>query len=134
MKIVKFGFIPVIVLGIIFIFAFQPEILVTPVFEGKSIPMGSLISWLGLFLFVLFFYFVLPLKNNNRLERILKRILFTDVLLAASWGVISYLLLENWAFNFDSSFNSFLWIGITIFILLLPLLILMILGISRLVF
>ena len=121
-KMKSFRFIiPLIVfLGCIYLFAFQPQILLVSVFEGKSIPLGTLVSWLGLIAFVYFFYLILPFNVNNSIEKILKRILVLGVYLSLFWGIVSYFLLGNWGFNFDNSTYSMVWIVLTCSIVLIP--------------
>ena len=113
--------IPLIVfLGCIYILAFQPQILLVSVFEEKSFPLGTIVSWLGLIGFVCFFYLLLTFNVNNSIEKLLKQILILDISLSLLWGIVSYFLLGNWGFNFDNSTYSMVWIVLTCSIVLIP--------------
>lgn len=113
----------VVVISMYLIFA-QPEILGHLVFENIQIPAGTLISWLGLFAYSLLSYFLFHSKKKSSFEKVSKDILLSNVTLAACWGFISALLAGNWAFAFQNSPLLFkVWIGITLIIILIPLIV-----------
>ncbi|MCY1719311.1 hypothetical protein OU798_03105 [Prolixibacteraceae bacterium Z1-6] len=121
----------VLLLALFFIFI-KPELLTQSVFSGTEIPLGSLVSWLGVFGYASFFYFLFPLKNKSVFLKSGARVLFFNRLLASFWGVISALLAGNWAFVFENQQLFKVWITCTAFILLLPLIVYLILGAKKL--
>ncbi len=123
-KKIRFIFPLVVVVISVYLILAQPEILGHLVFKNIQIPAGTLISWLGLFAYTLLFYYLFPSTKKTGFIKVSKAIMLIDVLLAACWGFISALLAGNWAFSFQNSPLLFkVWIGITLIIILIPLIV-----------
>ncbi len=131
MKQLKKFILPVVLLALVYLVAFQPELLTLSINKQNTIPAGTIISWLFILVFVLIFFFNTSFKTGNLFERLLRNILIADVSLALFWGVISFFLAGNWTFTFDQQNRFYVWIGITVLILILPVLVLVIRLIKR---
>jgi len=123
----------ILVLAPVFIVLFNAEILTRSVMNGSSIPIGSFISWGGVFGYSLFFHLLFPSERKTVLLRVLKIILFWNLILSIFWGALSAILSGNWAFNFENQFVFNVWIVITVLILIIPVIVYLILGIRKVV-
>lgn len=116
---------------VVILLAAFPQILTLDILKSK-VPLGTIVTWFGLIMYGLFWFDVLP---GNQSSTVLNRIVDSKriiLILALFWGIISELLSGNWAFSFQNKPVQFLiWIGISIIILLAPVLVLAILGISK---
>lgn len=133
MKFLKFGFLPALILVFVYILFFQAELLGISLNKNSSFPLGTVISWLIVFLYSLFFYVILPLKKKNLLQKTAKIILMLNVFPGAVWGVLSYFLAGNWNFIFEDKTAFNIWIGITLIVFLIPLLVGISLGIDKVI-
>ena len=128
--------VKIIISGIFFLLAvfllvFFPEINVTS--NGK-IPAGTIISWLAVVTYSMFWYYISPDYLNTPFFRNLKRLKDIHFLLALLWGFFSALLAGNWRFSFQNQPIRFdLWIGFTVFIVVAPFLLLIIFGVRKLI-
>jgi hypothetical protein len=119
--------------GLVYIFAINPVVLEFEIGENSHFPAGTLISWGGLFLYGLLMFGLIRSDGTSFLSKRMKQILLLNTILAACWGFIARLLSGNWMFSFQNSDFSFrLWIGITLLILILPVVIFLIVGIRYL--
>ena len=132
MKKAKYILLPAIVIVVVYFLFFNPEILGNRLYEGSRIPAGTFISWIGLFVYSLFFYSIYPIKVKSSRGGILRRMLFINLVLASFWGIISFWLAGNWAYNFDNRSIFYFWIAITASIFLIPLAVFLILGLKQL--
>ncbi|WP_167618320.1 hypothetical protein [Maribellus sediminis] len=129
---IKILAIPVLLAALIYFFVISPEVLGKELLSGSGLPAGTLISWAGLFIYAFLMFGLMKGRPESSVSRSLKTILLLNVILAGIWGILSYLLAGNWSFNFTNSNFSFrFWIGITLFIVLIPLISFIIFAISR---
>ncbi len=113
----------------VLLLATQPEILVKS-FLGIS--FGTLISWLGVMMYGIFWFYLLPNKFGSNFYKFISLVKRIFLFLALSWGICSALLAGNWNFSFQNKpFRFELWIIITSVVIALPFLILIALGIQR---
>lgn len=64
--------------------------------------------------------------------RSVEKVLLVNLIAASLWGIISAALAGNWALNYSNKNVFFIWIVFTVFILVLPLLSLLLLGLKKL--
>lgn len=110
-----------------------PDLLTKSLSADIQFPLGTIISWS---LLAAYAFILRSLVSNNpdkKSHAIARKILFGNIILAISWGLISFFLSGNWAFAFQNSRQNFnIWIGITSLILLLPLVVFFVLAVYRL--
>lgn len=132
MKKTKIILLLILVVSAVIVLVFRPELLSYRLSERQNIPLGTFVSWIGIFAYAAFWYVVLPAKNNDLILRIVERAKRINLFLAVLWGIFSFWVSGNWAFTFKNSSQNFkTWIGFTALIALLPLLLLLFLGIRR---
>jgi len=107
----------------------KPECLLIPVFDNSSFPLGTIFSWLALILFSMVMCLFVSSKVDNPLERYVKTLVQLCLVMALFWGVVSFLLSGNWAFNFKNATNFYIWIFYTGLIVFIPIIILLFKGI-----
>ena len=122
----------VLVFATAYLILFNPRVLSNSIFKESSIPLGSLISWLGIWAYSFLFYSILPSGRKSLMARLFKKLFFVNVIFAAFWGIFSFLLSQSWAFTFKNVKIFYLWITITALVLLIPLILLSVLGIRSL--
>lgn len=110
----------------------KPASLTHSVNLGFEIPFGTLVSWMGLFAYALLFYYLLPSGKRTFFVRSVEKVLLANLIAASLWGIISAALAGNWALNFGNKNVFFVWIVFTVFILVLPLLSYLALGLKKL--
>jgi hypothetical protein len=110
----------------------KPASLTLSVNLGFEIPFGTLVSWMGLFAYALLFYYLLPSGKRTFFMRSVEKVLLVNLIAASLWGIISAALAGNWALNYSNKNVFFIWIVFTVFILVLPLLSLLLLGLKKL--
>jgi len=73
-------------------------ILTEPVIEGKGLPFGTLIAWLGISMLPLSILIGIRLirKPTSQAYRFYKQAFMVFTMLGAAWGAVSYLLAGNW--------------------------------------
>lgn len=119
MKAIK-SILPVIlILAIVVIFLFRPEILTAPLYENNSMPLGTMISWFGIVAVAWISYLIRPMKKRL-LSPFSRNVLYLNFFAAVFWGFISYLLAGNWQFKFLVQLNFYLWILYTAAIFIIP--------------
>ena len=129
---IKILALPVLLAALIYFFVISPEVLGKELISGSGVPAGTLITWAGLFIYAFLTFGLMKRRPESSVSQSLKTILLLNVILAGFWGIFSYLLAGNWSFNFTNSNFSFrFWIGITVFIVLIPLISFIILAMSR---
>ena len=117
-------------------------ILSEPVIEGKGLPFGTLIAWLGISMLPLSILVGIRLirKPTSKVYRFYNRAFWILTLLGLAWGGISYLLAGNWTYTFSNgetfrgserAFNIFLIY--TSFVISITLLTFVIFGIHHLI-
>lgn len=132
MKYIKFGLLPLLLLVSLYVLFFQPGILGISIVENGEFPLGTLISWLIVFLFSLFFYLIISVESKNIFGRISNVLLVFNVLIGAFWGLFSFLLAGNWNFVFNDNLAFYTWIGCTLLVFFIPLMVALVLGFWRL--
>ena len=132
MKFVKLFVIPISILASIYILIYHPDILEIQFMDSVDFPLGTVISWLLILLIPLFFYLILPINCESKLERKIKSILRFLTFSGLFWGIISYLLSGNWNFVFQKEQHFIIWILYTVVNVIFPVIIFIIWGISRL--
>ncbi len=131
-KITKILALVVLLAVLTYCFVINPEVLPKEFISGSGIPSGTLITWAGLLIYSFLMFGLMKRNSDSKLSQSLKNMLFLNVMLAAVWGVISYWLSGNWAFAFkNSEFYFRVWIGITLYIVVLPMIAFLILTIFR---
>ena len=111
---------------------FKPELLEYELLERQNIPLGTFVSWIGIFAYAAFCYLVLPGKNSDLILRFVERAKRINLFLAVLWGLFSFWISGNWAFTFKNNPHNFnAWLGFTALIILVPLALLLLLGIRR---
>ena len=114
------------------VLVFKPELLGYRFTEQQNIPLGTFVSWIGIFAYAAFWYVVLPAKNYNLILRFVERAKRINLFLAVLWGIFSFWISGNWSFTFENHPQHFRnWIAFTALIVLLPLFLLLLLGIRR---
>ncbi|QIA08586.1 hypothetical protein [Draconibacterium halophilum] len=111
------------ILGLAFYCLFvQPELLGINISKSLNFPLGSLIAWLGIVAYVIFFQLIMvPLSKSDlfRIEKVIRSSQFT---LALLWLPVSLALSGNMAFTFQNAPHAFkFWVIYTLVILVLPL-------------
>lgn len=99
----------ILVLLIVIIFLFFPEVLLISIIKSTYLPLGTFITWIGLISYVSFFYYLHQLRMISKLA-VLKIIgkLFTSLrFISYFWGFIAYLLAANWSMTFYGSISVF---------------------------
>lgn len=114
-----------------FIFVFKPEWLTISLFKNPTFPLGTIISWLLIFMYSLLMYLSIPLKIEKSVERFMKIAMQICLIMAAFWGIVSFLVAENWSFIFEDITRFYIWISYSGIIVLLPFVVLIILGIRK---
>lgn len=107
----------------------KPEWLLIPIFDNSSFPLGTIFSWLALILFSMVMHLFISSKHDNPAERCFKMLAKLCLVMALFWGVVSFLLSGNWAFNFKNATNFYIWILYTGLIVFVPIIILLYKGI-----
>ncbi|MGE0021332.1 MAG: hypothetical protein AB7S72_16780 [Draconibacterium sp.] len=108
------------------VFLFKAEWLTIGI--GRSLPVGTLVSWLLIVAFAAVMLLLFNRKTENRVKRFLAAILKINFALAVVWGFVSFLLSGNWSFNFDSETRVTVWVYYTSAIIVLPLIVFIIWG------
>lgn len=110
-----------------------PGLLTKSLSADIQFPLGTIISWSLLAVYAVILYSLVSNNPDKKSHTIARKILSGNIILAISWGLISFFLSGNWAFAFQNSKQNFkIWIGITSLILFLPLVIYFVLAIYRL--
>ena len=75
----------------------------------SGLPLGTLVTWAGIVSLPVatFFGFDEFLGRETRVARTLRALMICMLLLCAGWGIVSYALAGNWAFNFSNRAGSF---------------------------
>lgn len=110
MKLISFFLLPLLFVFNLYILFFQAEWLGIAILENPPLPLGTIVSWISIFILPLFIYQVLPLKKETGFEKRAKTFLKVIVISAAAWGIISWLLSGNWTFNFANKTYFMIWI------------------------
>lgn len=117
-------------------------ILTEPVIEGRGLPFGTLIAWVGISMLPLSILIGIRLirKPTSQVYRFYKQAFIVYTMLGVAWGAASYLLAGNWTYTFSNSesfrgseraFNIFLIY--TAFVIGITLLTFVIFGIHHLI-
>ena len=98
-----FYFTLILTLGVIILLVNGSSILTLPLSNKKSIPLGTIITWVGMISLPLTVYWGVKelRKPSSKLNRILSGILKTVIILGILWVPISYLLAGNLSFSFS---------------------------------
>jgi hypothetical protein len=126
-------FVLVIFVACLFILFFKTEWLVLAFIVNPAVPLGTLIVWLLVVAYSLLMFFILPNNSKNKIVKLSKRLLNYLLYPSFFWGVVSYLLSGNWAFNFTNKINFTIWIIYTALIMILPLVVLVIIFMRKIV-
>lgn len=121
------------VLAFIIFYVVYPDLLTKALSPRTQFPLGTIIFWSLLTVYAVILRSLAPNNPDKKSHSIAKKILSVNIILAISWGLISFFLSGNWAFAFQNSKQNFkIWIGITSLILFLPLLIYIVLAVYKL--
>lgn len=134
MRLSKKLFIVSLILIIIFfltVFLLKGEWLTIGI--GADFPVGTLISWLFVVAFSTLFLLVINQRTLDRTELFLVFILKFNLVLAVVWGLVSFLLSGNWAFNFNGGMRFTIWIYYTASVIVIPIIVFLIWGIILLI-
>jgi hypothetical protein len=71
------------------------SVLVIGLGSDPYIPLGNILTWIGMIAFPISIY-------SGIFYKILKLLLFIAILLTVFWGVVSFYLADNWSANFGS--------------------------------
>lgn len=82
-------------------------------------------------MYSLLMYLSIPLKIEKSVERFMKIAMQICLIMAAFWGIVSFLVAENWSFIFEDITRFYIWISYSGIIVLLPFVVLIILGIRK---
>lgn len=76
---------------------------------NAGFPFGTLITWLGVIALPLAIYFGSSKlqRPTGKTMRIFRLILLIMIVLACSWGFVSYFLAANWSFSFSNRATHF---------------------------
>ncbi len=116
----RYLLLPLLLLAAIYFFVINPEILGRNLNGSRNIPLGTLISWSIVFAYGTFSYLLYSPKIKSGFSKIVQIVLIVNLILCTIWGVISFLLSGNWAFNFSDQLMFKFWVLYTIFIFLIP--------------
>ncbi|HCE57088.1 MAG TPA: hypothetical protein DER09_04615 [Prolixibacteraceae bacterium] len=117
-KLFAISLISVIIFSLL-VFLFKAEWLTIGI--GRSLPVGTLVSWLLVVAFAAVMLLLFNRKAENRVKRFLTATLKINIALAAVWGFVSFLLSGNWSFNFSGGIRFNVWIYYTAFVIAIPL-------------
>lgn len=94
----------IILVSSIFLIVTGSPILNIPVNKESTFPSGTLVSWIGLIALTVTIYFGFNkiLRSNNSSHRIFRFAFISIIILASLWGLIGFLLANNWAFTFQN--------------------------------
>jgi hypothetical protein len=123
----------VIFVACLFILFFKSEWLVFALLIKPAVPLGTLIFWLLLVSYSLLLNSLLPDNSGIRVIKISKCLLNYLLYLSIFWGIFSYLLSGNWAFNFTNKINFTIWIIYTALIIISPFVVLIYIYIRRII-
>ncbi|WP_346857439.1 hypothetical protein [uncultured Draconibacterium sp.] len=124
--------VPILFLVVaVYLVFFKPASLTRSLNVGIEVPIGTLVSWMGLFAYALLFYNLLPSGKRTFFVKGVQKVLLVNLIAASFWGIISAALAGNWALNFGNGNVFFVWIIFTVFILVLPLLSYLLLGLKK---
>ena len=112
--------IPVLFLAALYILFFQSEWLGIIIINNPPVPLGTFISWALIFLFSMFMVQNIALNHDAFFDRILKKVLNANLIMAVLWGFVSYFLSGNWTFTFRNMTCFKIWVIYTAVIFLLP--------------
>lgn len=121
------------VLLMVYFYRINPEMLTYELIGQIHFPFGTLISWSMLVAYAYLTRSFSARKPSGNFQRVARRILNANFILAIAWGIISFLLSGNWSFSFQNApLNFAFWTAITGTILILPLVVLLVAGIYSL--
>jgi len=132
MKKTKIILLLILLASAVIVLVLKPELPGYRLSESHNIPLGTFVSWIGIFAYAAFWYLVLPAKSSDFVLKIIERAKRINLFLAVFWGIFSYWISGNWAFTFRNNPQNFkAWIGFTALIVLLPLLLLLLAAVRR---
>ena len=98
-----------LILAIILIFLFFPDVLLLQLSESTNLPSGTFITWVGVVSLNYYFYsqFSIRIRSKLKLMVILKRCFQCLVVISFFWGFIGYGFAANWSMTFSGSITTF---------------------------
>lgn len=83
--------------------------LLVPIDREGSMPLGTLVTWLGLIVWPTLVYMVFfkRMRGITSLKLVYKTFFPALIIIAVLWGPVSYLLAGNWAFNFTNAQDTY---------------------------
>ena len=98
-------YIPIIILvSSLFLVVTGSPILNKPFIKDSTLPLGTLISWIGIIALTLTIYCIFNKIHsyNSKNHKILRYVFKGIISLASIWGFIGFLFANNWAFTFQN--------------------------------
>lgn len=94
----------VVLISALIVLFLNPDVLTDAISETPYFPVGTLLFWLVFMAWpAAFFFGIKAFREKTRgIEKIIKTVLKIMIVLGALWGLISFGLANNWAFNFKS--------------------------------
>ncbi len=122
----------------LFLLASSPALLDRPMIKKPFVPWGTPIAWATLILFPGLFWLVAKRLGLMPIQSWAARLFFLLVgvalLIGLSWGIVSYLLADNWSFDFTDDEERYEWWGrYSTLPILLPLVAVAVVALRRLV-
>jgi len=124
----------IILISSLFLLVTGSPVLNMPLFKEATFPSGTLVSWIGLIAFTVTIYLIFNMIHNSDSSdyRIFRVAFISIIVLATLWGIIGFLLANNWAFTFQnhdkfrgsSDASRYFWIYTALLVLIPVLLIL----------
>lgn len=98
-------YIPIVILvSSLFLVVTGSPILNKPLIKDSALPLGTLISWIGIIALTLtIFYIFNKIHSSGSTNHKILRYVFKGIIsLASVWGFIGFLFANNWAFTFQN--------------------------------
>lgn len=98
-------YIPIIILvSSLFLVVTGSPILNKPFIKDSTLPLGTLISWIGIIALTLTIYCIFNKihRSNSKNHKILRYVFKGIISLASIWGFIGFLFANNWALTFQN--------------------------------
>lgn len=95
----------IILIVVVLLLATASPVLVIELSSDPYIPLGNIITWIGLVAFPIAIYSGIYFirKPKSVFLKLLKILLLIDIVLAALWFLVSFYLADNWSASFEGN-------------------------------
>ncbi len=110
----------------------EPEILSLQLSKTYNIPLGSFISWSAIVTYTLLIHNFISNSTKSLLSKIITISSRVNLIIALMWLPVTFGLSGNLAFNFQNKPLAYkIWIGYTLLLIIIPILILLLNSIGK---